>query len=103
MLNLAAAIKSAVDVPVVSAGRFATGDFADQAVGEGRTDLIGLARVLWADPQWPRKVMQGRQSDILHCNPDCGDACTQMVMRGRPAFCVQWPAEKIKAWKAKFA
>jgi 2,4-dienoyl-CoA reductase (NADPH2) len=26
----------------------------------------------------------------------------QMVMKGRPAFCVAWPAEKMKAWKAKF-
>ena len=41
-------------------------------------------------------------ADILHCNPDCGDACTQMVMKGRPAYCVQWPPEKIKAWKSKF-
>lgn len=103
MLDLAAAIKSVVDVPVISAGRFASGGFADRAIADGRADLIGLARVLWADPLWPQKVMQDREADILHCNPDCGDACTQMVMRGRPAFCVQWPPEKIKAWKAKFA
>jgi 2,4-dienoyl-CoA reductase (NADPH2) len=25
-----------------------------------------------------------------------------MVMKGRPAFCAAWPAEKMKAWKAKF-
>jgi NADPH2 dehydrogenase len=103
MLDLAAAVKSAVDIPVISAGRIATGTFADKAIAAGQTDLIGLARVLWADPQWPQKVSQDREIDILHCNPDCGDACTQMVMKGRPAFCVQWPPAKIKAWKAKFA
>jgi 2,4-dienoyl-CoA reductase (NADPH2) len=102
MLDLAAAVKSVVDVPVISAGRFATGDFADRAIAEGKTDLIGLARVLWADPDWPRKVLDKREADILHCDPECGDACIQMVMKNRPAFCVQWPPEKIKTWKAKF-
>jgi NADPH2 dehydrogenase len=67
---------------------------AEQAIAEGKTDLIGLARVLWADPLWPQKVREGREADILHCSPDCGDACMHMVMKGRPAFCVAWPAEK---------
>jgi 2,4-dienoyl-CoA reductase (NADPH2) len=102
MLDLAAAIRAEVDVPVIAAGRFAGGVFADRAIAEGKTDLVGLARVLWADPQWPRKVREGREAEILHCNPYCDDACMQMVIKGRPAFCVQWPAEKMKAWKAKF-
>jgi 2,4-dienoyl-CoA reductase (NADPH2) len=102
MLNLAAEIRAEVDVPIIAAGRLATGAFTDQAISEGKTDLIGLARVLWADPQWPKKVHAGRDADIIHCNPDCGDACMQMVMKGRPAFCVAWPAEKMKEWKAKF-
>ena len=102
MLDLAAAVRSAVDVPVIAAGRLATGAFANQAIADGKTDLIGLARVLWADPDWPQKVRDGREAEILHCNPDCGDACMHMVMKGRPAFCVAWPAEKMKAWKAKF-
>ena len=102
MLDLAAAIRKDVDVPVIAAGRLATGAVADQAIAEKKSDLIGLARVLWADPQWPQKVRDGREADIVHCNPDCGDACMQMVMKGRPAFCVAWPNEKIKRWKAKF-
>ena len=102
MLNLAAEIRTEVNVPIIAAGRLATGAFADRAISEGKTDLIGLARVLWADPQWPKKVHDGRGANIIHCHPDCGDACMQMVMKGRPAFCVAWPAEKIKAWKEKF-
>ena len=103
MLNLAAEVRIKVSgVPIIAAGRLATGTFADQAISEGKTDLIGLARVLWADPQWPKKVYDGRDADIIHCNPDCGDACMQMVMKGQPAFCVAWPEEKMKRWKAKF-
>jgi 2,4-dienoyl-CoA reductase (NADPH2) len=103
MLDLAAEVRANVSgVPIIAAGRLATGALADQAISEGKTDLIGLARVLWADPQWPKKVHAGQDTDIIHCNPDCGDACMQMVMQGRPAYCVAWPAEKMKAWKAKF-
>ena len=102
MLDLAAAIREQVDVPVIAAGRLATGAIAEQAIAQGKTDLIGLARVLWADPQWPQKVRDGREDEIIHCDPSCGEACMQMVMKGRPAFCVRWPAEKMKAWKEKF-
>ena len=103
MLDLAAEIRAGIDVPVIAAGRMATGEFADRAISEGKTDLIGLARVLWADPEWPEKVRVGQEADIVHCDPDCGDACMQMVMKGRPAFCVAWSPEKMKGWKAKFA
>jgi len=102
MLDLAAAIRANIKVPVIAAGRLATGAFAEQAVADGKTDLIGLARGLWADPEWPQKVQAGREDEIVHCNPDCGDACMHMVMKGRPAFCVAWPPEKMKQWKARF-
>lgn len=102
MLDLAAAIRSSVDVPVIAAGRLGHADVAEQALAGGQTDLIGLARGLWADPQWPLKVQTGREADIIACDPDCGEACMQMVMKGHPAFCVRWPPEKMKAWKAKF-
>ena len=102
MLDLAAAVKAQVRVPVIAAGRLAAGSVAEQAIAGGKTDLIGLARGLWADPQWPRKVRDGKEADVIHCNPDCGDACMQMVMKGRPAYCVSWPAEKIKQWKALY-
>lgn len=102
MLALAAAVKEEVTVPVIAAGRIDTGAVAEAAIAEGRTDLIGLARVLWTDPGWPGKVRAGLESNIIHCNPDCGDACMQMVMKGRPAICVQWPGEKMKEWKARF-
>lgn len=103
MLDLAAAVRQMVKVPVIAAGRMRSGAFTDKAISEGKTDLIGLARVLWADPQWPLKVRENREDEIVYCTAECGDACMQMVMKGRAAFCVNWSAEKMKAWKAKFA
>lgn len=102
MLDLAAAVKAAVDVPVIAAGRFSDGEVAESAVTGGKADLIGLARVLWADPDWPRKVAGGREDEIIHCDPECPDACMHMVIKGRPAYCTQWPPEKVKQWKSRF-
>ncbi len=62
---------------------------------------MGLARVLWTDPDWPRKVKEGREQDILHC--DSCDVCLQAVMQGEFAYCIQWPDDKQKALEAKFA
>jgi len=101
MVDLAAAIKGRVSVPVITAGRIADGALAEEIVMQEKADLIGLARVLWADPDWPQKVREGRESEIIPCDPEC-DTCMQMVMRGKPAFCVRWPVEKMRTWKAKF-
>lgn len=101
MVDLAEEIKKEVDVPIITAGRVDTGEVAEHIIASGKADLIGLARVLWTDPKWPEKVEQGKESDILHCDPEC-DTCMQLVMKGKPAFCVRWPHEKMRVWKDKF-
>jgi NADPH2 dehydrogenase len=100
MADLAAAIKKQVDLPVIAAGLIATGALAEEIVERGKADLIGLARVLWADPEWPQKVMQGREDEILQC--DACNACMKTLMKGKPAFCVRWSIEKQRAWREKF-
>ncbi|MBF0508079.1 MAG: NADH:flavin oxidoreductase [Deltaproteobacteria bacterium] len=100
MADLAAAIKQEVSVPVITAGRIAGGALAEEIVASGQADLIGLARVLWADPEWPKKVQAGKEDEIHHCNPEC-DVCLQMIMKGRPALCASWPKEKMQLWKSK--
>lgn len=101
MVDLAAAVKKAVSVPVIAAGRISTGAFAERVLSEGKADLIGLARVLWADPEWPSKVKGGRENDIVHCASECDDTCTKLVTKGKLAFCVRWPHDKLEEWKAK--
>ncbi len=99
MVELAAAVKSAVDIPVIVAGRVDSGALADQIIAEGKADLIGLARVLWADPEWPAKVREGREDEIIPC--DCQGACNTLVARDMPALCARWPREKLEAWRAR--
>jgi NADPH2 dehydrogenase len=101
MVDLAAAIKKEVNIPVIAAGRISTGAFAESILTGGKADLIGLARVLWADPEWPSKVREGRENEIVHCAPDCDETCTKLVTKGKTAFCVRWPHDKLQEWKGK--
>ena len=100
MVDLAAAVKKGVDVPVIAAGLIVTGELAEGIIESGRADLIGLARVLWTDPEWPQKVMQGRENEILRC--DACNSCMKILMKGKPALCVRWSTEKQRAWREKF-
>jgi 2,4-dienoyl-CoA reductase (NADPH2) len=101
MADLAGEIKKHVGIPVIAAGRISTGALAEKIINEDKADLIGLARVLWADSDWPEKVRNGREEEIIHCESNCGDACMQLIMMGRPAFCTRWPVEKQREWKGK--
>jgi NADPH2 dehydrogenase len=101
MVHLADAVKKEVEVPVIAAGRIAEGELAERIIAEGKADLIGLARVLWADPEWLAKVKEGRENEIIHCHPDCDETCTKLVTKGKSAFCVRWPHEKLQEWKDK--
>ncbi len=102
MADLSAEIKKHVQVPVITAGRISSGTTAENILASGQADLVGLARVLWADPQWPKKVQQGREQEIIHCDPACEDVCMQLVIQGKPAYCPQWPPEKTKYFKELF-
>jgi NADPH2 dehydrogenase len=93
MVNLARLIKKAVDVPVIAAGRIATPRLAEAILAKGYADFIGLARMLWVDPEWPRKARAGKDQTIRKCSPTC-DACMQLVMRGQPAFCPRWAKDR---------
>ncbi|MFO8112927.1 MAG: NADH:flavin oxidoreductase [Desulfosalsimonadaceae bacterium] len=102
MADLAGAIKQHVSVPVVTAGRISSGSTADAILEKGQADLLGLARVLWADPEWPEKVRQGREDEIVLCDPSCPDICMQLVMKGKPAYCPQWEPAKTRKMKDLF-
>ena len=102
MADLAEAVRKNVAVPVVAAGRISSGKTAEEILAAGKADLLGLARVLWADPEWPNKIREGREDEIIHCAPSCNDACMRQVLKAKPAVCMQWPQEKIDRYKAGF-
>ena len=105
MADLAEAVKKRIKnrVPVITAGRISSGKTAEAILADEKADLLGLARVLWADPEWPRKVKEGREEEITLCDPACDDICMQLVMQGKPAYCPQWEPKKTRKMKDLFS
>jgi 2,4-dienoyl-CoA reductase-like NADH-dependent reductase (Old Yellow Enzyme family) len=69
-------------------------------VEHDQADLIGLARMVLADPDWVRKAEEGRESEILECRTGC-DVCVSQVMSGQGVICAAWPSEKRSEVKQK--
>jgi NADPH2 dehydrogenase len=101
MVSLAAAVKKEVGIPVIAAGRISTPSRAEKILKEHKADLIGLARMLWVDPEWPVKARKGQDKSIIKCNPKC-DACTKLATQGRSAFCPKWKKEHREAYRELF-
>ena len=67
IVDLAAAIKKVVDVPVITVGKIWDPLFAEQILEARKADFIAMGRALLADPELPNKVKEGRLEDIRHC------------------------------------
>ncbi|MDF3309676.1 FAD-dependent oxidoreductase [Rhodococcus sp. T2V] len=65
--EVAAAVRAAVDVPVLLTGRIADAALADSLIAEGSADLIGMVRALVADPDLPRKAQAGTTTHVRMC------------------------------------
>ena len=93
LLPLAEAIKSVFAKPVIAVGRL-TPELGEQAIEEGKADIIALGRELIADPEIPQKALSGRCDDIrpciacFHCHDsgvmrDSSVECAVNVIAGR--------------------
>jgi 2,4-dienoyl-CoA reductase-like NADH-dependent reductase (Old Yellow Enzyme family)/thioredoxin reductase len=66
-LRLSAGIKKVVEVPVIGVARINDPAVAEQALVEGKLDLVGMARALLADPELPKKAQEDRTDEIRKC------------------------------------
>ncbi|WP_233496111.1 mycofactocin system FadH/OYE family oxidoreductase 2 [Geodermatophilus sp. TF02-6] len=87
---VSAAIRAAVDVPVVGVGRFLAPAQAERALADGDCDLVGVVRGQIADPEWAGKAVAGRAAEIRTCL-GCNQECVGRVGRNRPLGCVTNP------------
>jgi len=98
MAHYAAIIKKTVpDMPIITAGRIQTPQTANRILEQGGADLIGLARVLLADPLWPKKAEGNVSGPIISCELTCS-LCMKRVMKGKPAFCSQWDKKRRESF-----
>lgn len=92
-LGLAEAVKHAVDVPVIVAGRFRHPDLAEQALAAGQADFIAFGRAMLVDPEFATKARDGRVNEIRPCvgfvqdcrRPEGLVACAVNARLGREA------------------
>lgn len=83
------------ETPVVAAGKIPDPARAERILREGQADLVGLARALLADPDWPRKAAEGRADEIVPCV--YGNVCKALDESFRQVRCVLWPKGALHA------
>ena len=76
-VGAAAAVRQAVDVPVIAVGRLHDPDLAEQVLAQGRADFVAMGRPLLADAELPNKLRSGgRVRRCISCE-NCIDSLEQ--------------------------
>lgn len=84
-LPFAEKIKEVVSIPVSVVGKLMNPKVAEKALESGKCDLVSYTRPMFADPEIPIKMIQGRYDDIRRC---CGcDRCVGDGFSGRMTEC----------------
>ncbi|MBN1851033.1 MAG: FAD-dependent oxidoreductase [Deltaproteobacteria bacterium] len=89
LVDSAAKIKRALNIPVMVVGRINDPRMADVIIIEEKADLICMGRGLLADPELPMKAEQGRLDDIRKCIA-C-NTCMQSIFRKGRIECLVNP------------
>ncbi len=83
------------NTPVATAGKISDPDDAERLVATGAVDIIGIARGLLADPDWPHKVQQGERDRIVKC--DYCNVCKHLDGTHMRVICALWPQGSLQA------
>jgi 2,4-dienoyl-CoA reductase (NADPH2) len=89
-LFVADEVKKNVKVPVSMAYRLFVPDIPEKAMAEGRLDYWEMCRPMIADPFLPKKIMEGRQEDIIPCIA-C-NVCLARLFRDTELCCTVRPS-----------
>ena len=86
----AGVLRRACGLPVIASGTIHDMSEANRLIADLEADLIALARPLFADPDLPNKIVEGRADDVLPCIA-C-NTCLGREQGGRRGFCAVNPA-----------
>ena len=89
-LRLAEAVRTAISVPVLTAGRINDPRQAEHAIASGKTDMVGMVRAFISDPEFALKAAEDRPDDIRACIA-CNQACIGHRHSGHGVSCIQFP------------
>lgn len=90
--ELARKVKDRHGIPVITVGNIRDPDVAEDILARGDADMVMLGRGLIADPDWVRKVREGRVDEIRKCI-SCNIGCFgHRGMHNRPIRCTINPS-----------
>lgn len=75
-------IKKAIRVPVMVVGRINHPSVAEEILKTGKADMVCMGRGLLADPDLPKKALEGRLDDIRTCIA-CNTCIESIFRKGR--------------------
>ncbi|MFH1624203.1 MAG: NAD(P)/FAD-dependent oxidoreductase, partial [Pseudomonadota bacterium] len=87
LVPLSEKIREVVRIPTIIAGRINDPRLAEQILVDGKADLIAIGRGLIADPDFPRKALEGRVDEIRRCVA-C-NTCVDRLMENKEIRCLQ--------------
>lgn len=86
----AAEIGRAVRIPVIASGSIHSPETAEAIVANGHADFVAMSRPIFADPELPRKIVTGREEEIIPC-VRC-NTCVSREQAGARSLCAINPA-----------
>jgi mycofactocin system FadH/OYE family oxidoreductase 2 len=90
------------EIPVLACGKIVHPIQAEKILQEGQADFVGMNRAIIADPELPKKTMEGRLDDIRLCM-GANEGCIGRIYVGKPMICVQNPVigreSELIPWK----
>ena len=103
-------VRDAVDIPVIVVGRINSPELAASIVETGAADMVALGRQSVCEPEFPNKLAEGSENEIMHCigcmqrcyyskgceEGDTGISCMLNPLSGKESRWHVEPAEKSK-------
>ncbi len=83
------------DTPVAATGKISDPDDVERLVSSGQVDIVGIARGLLADPDWPKKVRNDERERIVRC--DYCNVCKHLDGTHMRVICSLWPQGTLQA------
>ncbi|NIS62775.1 MAG: FAD-dependent oxidoreductase [Proteobacteria bacterium] len=79
LLPVAEKIKEVVSIPIIAVGRI-TPEVGDEAIAQGKTDMVVIGRAFLCDPELPKKIASDKLNEIRPCL-GCNE-CLQRLLGG---------------------
>lgn len=83
--DMAAAIKAAVNIPIICQGKLNDPKVAEQGLIDGKYDFAAVGHAVLADPHWAKKAKEGKVKDIRPCI-GCNE-CLRIFFDGKYLAC----------------